>query len=103
MRICAAFQPDGPFNIQLRLDRDGTPVPFEFNVRFSGTTPIRSHFGFRDVEAMLYESILERDISSCFHIHGGVAYRYIEELYLDGTPRFDEQGKLVDRCSKATE
>lgn len=94
-RICAAFGPDGPFNIQLRLDRDGSPVPFEFNVRFSGTTPIRSHFGFRDVEAMLYESVLKRDISPCFHVRSGVAYRYIEELYLDSVPRFDGQGKLI--------
>lgn len=94
-RICKAFSPDGPLNIQLRLDPMGHPIPFELNVRFSGTTPMRAHFGFCDVKAMLYESLLHRDISSCFSIREGIAYRYTEEIYLSEYPKQKENGELA--------
>ena len=61
----------GPLNIQLRLSEDGVPVPFELNVRFSGTTPMRARFGFCDVEAMLREVLLHQKIDNCFHIRNG--------------------------------
>lgn len=95
--ICEAFQPDGPLNIQLRLNSHEIPVPFELNVRFSGTTPMREHFGFCDVKAMLYESLLHREISSCFSIRSGVAYRYTEELYLPDLPMRRSNGEMVWR------
>lgn len=81
-QICRAFQPDGPLNIQLRLDKNGCPVPFEFNVRFSGTTPMRAQFGFCDVKAMLLETILRQKIDGCFSVRKGTAYRYTNELYV---------------------
>jgi len=83
-KICSVFRPDGPLNIQLRLDKSGIPVPFELNVRFSGTTPMRTYFGFRDVEAMLRESVLGMEIEDCFSVRKGMAIRYINELYLLG-------------------
>lgn len=82
-KICAAFQPVGPLNIQLRMDRNNRPVCFELNVRFSGSTPIRAHFGYEDVKAMIKEYILEEDISDCFRIRKGEAYRYVNEIYID--------------------
>lgn len=42
----------GPINFQFRI-RKGMPVIFEINSRFSGTTPIRSFFGFNEVVATL--------------------------------------------------
>lgn len=84
--LCAEFRPNGPLNIQLRLNEEGEPVPFELNVRFSGTTPMRAHFGFCDVQAMLYESLLHRKIENCFSVRPGIAYRYTEELYLAEQP-----------------
>ena len=81
-QICAAFQPDGPLNVQLRLNKNGVPVPFELNVRFSGTTPIRAQFGFCDVKAMLMESVLHQSIEGSFSIQHGKAFRYINELYV---------------------
>ncbi len=93
-KICAAFRPAGPLNIQLRLDKDGRPVCFELNVRFSGTTPMRSVFGFRDVEAMIREYILGEDISSCFQVRTGRAYRYTQELYLAEEPVLAPDGHL---------
>ena len=84
--LCGEFRPNGPLNIQLRLNEEGEPVPFELNVRFSGTTPMRAHFGFCDVQAMLYESLLHRKIENCFSVRPGIAYRYTEELYLAEQP-----------------
>ena len=81
-KICEAFKPKGPLNIQLRLDQDGKPVCFELNVRFSGTTAIRSHFGFQDVKAMILEYVFGEDISKCFDFKSGEVFRFDEEMYL---------------------
>lgn len=43
---------DGPCNFQFRV-KDGRPVVFEINARFSGTTPLRAIFGFNGVEAVV--------------------------------------------------
>ena len=81
LRICEAFRPMGPMNIQLRLDENGTPIPFELNIRFSGTTPMRNRFGFCDVVAAIKEYLYDEEIDNCFCIYPGVAYRYINEAY----------------------
>jgi carbamoyl-phosphate synthase large subunit len=58
MRLAAdRLQAHGPANFQFRLD-DGVPRIFEINGRFSGTTPLRSHAGFNEVE-MSIRHILE--------------------------------------------
>lgn len=82
-KICKAFAPKGPLNIQLRMDDNGKPVCFELNVRFSGTTPMRSHFGYHDVEAMIREYVLQESIEECFQVRFGEAFRYVNELYMD--------------------
>ena len=51
-RIAAALRPRGPCNVQLRT-RNGQPVCFEVNLRFSGTTPVRARLGFNEVDAVL--------------------------------------------------
>lgn len=43
---------EGPANFQYRI-KDGKPVVFEVNCRFSGTTPLRMMFGFNEVEAIV--------------------------------------------------
>lgn len=83
VKICKAFGPRGPLNIQMRLDETGVPVCFELNVRFSGTTPMRTHFGYKDVEAMIREYVLKEDIDECFDIQKGEVFRYVNEMYLD--------------------
>ena len=93
-KICKAFLPDGPLNIQLRLDKSGMPVPFELNVRFSGTTPMRAHFGFCDVKAMMYESLMNKEIMPCFAVRTGTAYRYTQEIYLADKPSCEADGKV---------
>ncbi len=81
-KICNCFSPKGPLNIQMRLDRRGTPVCFELNVRFSGTTAIRNRLGFRDVEAMIREYILNEGLDECFNIRSGEVFRFDEEFYI---------------------
>lgn len=85
-RICEKFKPRGPLNIQMRKNDAGEAVCFELNVRFSGTTPMRTHFGFKDVEAMVKEYLLEQPIDDCFQVREGIACRYTNEFYVTGNP-----------------
>ena len=43
---------EGPANFQYRI-KEGKPVVFEVNCRFSGTTPLRLMYGFNEVEALV--------------------------------------------------
>lgn len=74
----------GPLNFQMRYRRNGIPVCFEWNVRYSGTTAIRNHFGFHDVEAAIREYLLNGDIEQCFaNKTCGVALRVENEIYME--------------------
>jgi carbamoyl-phosphate synthase large subunit len=50
--FCNALQPFGPANFQFRLT-NGVARVFEINSRFSGTTPLRMHAGFNELEMTL--------------------------------------------------
>lgn len=55
-QVCAMAEqlmPYGPANFQFRLNEWGQAVVFEINGRFSGTTPLRAHAGFNEVEMAL--------------------------------------------------
>lgn len=72
----------GPLNIQLILTEKG-PVPFEFNARFSGTTAVRAHYGFNEPEMAVRHYLFgENNIS--YQIRNGLAFRYSEEVFVDG-------------------
>ena len=77
--ITVALKPVGPCNVQLRLTERG-PVCFEINARFSGTTPIRTHLGYREVSAAL-DHFLDGTPITLPRITQGVALRYWNELY----------------------
>lgn len=97
-KICEKFQPLGPMNIQLRLNDKGYPIPFEFNVRFSGTTPMRSNFGFRDVEAVIGEYLENKSAEGFFNIKQGTVYRYVNEVYdFNNMPNYIIDSTLEDR------
>jgi len=87
VKICEAFKPVGPLNIQMRLDRNGVPVCFEINVRFSGTVSMRARFGFNDVEALIREHIYNENVNNSFVIKSGIAYRYWNEIFTDKDDR----------------
>ena len=56
-----ALKPYGSVNFQFRLD--GTQVKvFEINSRFSGTTPLRAHAGFNEVELCLRRVLWDEPI-----------------------------------------
>jgi carbamoyl-phosphate synthase large subunit len=80
--VCSELRPLGPCNVQLRL-HDGAPVPFELNVRFSGTTPIRVHFGFDEVGAALRHLVLGQPAEDLPRVTSGAALRYWNEIYPD--------------------
>jgi carbamoyl-phosphate synthase large subunit len=86
-RVAAAIandlRPLGPLNVQLRLRDGGEPVPFELNVRFSGTTPMRTRFGFAEVETALRHFVLGEPVPDLPDVRSGVAVRYWNEMYVD--------------------
>lgn len=81
-RVAAALRPMGPCNVQMRT-HDGRPTTFEVNVRFSGSTPIRAHFGFNDVEAAIAHYVAGEPAVDLPDITSGLAARYWNEVYLD--------------------
>jgi carbamoyl-phosphate synthase large subunit len=80
--ISAALGPLGPCNVQLRLSQ-GRPICFEVNVRFSGTTPLRAHFGFNEVEAAIRHFVLGEPSVPLPLVTEGIALRYWNEVYVD--------------------
>jgi len=69
----------GSVNIQFRLTDKG-PKVLEINPRFSGTTGIRAHFGFNDVEMSINELIINHKLAQP-EIKKGFVLRYFEEQY----------------------
>jgi carbamoyl-phosphate synthase large subunit len=56
--LANSLQAFGPANFQFRLSPAGEVKVFEINARFSGTTPLRMHAGFNEVE-MVMDYLLE--------------------------------------------
>jgi len=80
--IAGALRPMGPLNVQMR-ETDRGPVAFELNVRFSGTTPVRVHLGFNEVEAALRHLVLDEDVPAFPANVRGTMLRYWNEVYVD--------------------
>lgn len=80
-QIAHILKPFGACNFQLRLDISGIPKLFEINARHSGTTYIRTLFGFNEVEYVL------RHIFNLggrkFNLRYGTAKRYHEEIFIE--------------------
>jgi carbamoyl-phosphate synthase large subunit len=70
----------GVCNFQLRVDSEGVPKIFEINARHSGTTYIRSLYGFNEIEFIL--EYLLNDKKIIFSIEEGVVKRYFEEFFV---------------------
>lgn len=79
--VVAALRPTGPCNVQLRLTARG-PVTFEINPRFSGTTAMRAHFGYNEVEMAVRDLALNEAVPIPT-ITEGIALRFWDETYLD--------------------
>lgn len=81
--IANALNTTCPFNVQLRLSADNHPICFEINMRLSGTTAMRHHFGFKDCEAWITEAVLNQNARELFNVVPKVAIRYEEEVYFE--------------------
>ena len=86
----------GPLNIQLRV-HEGVPVAFELNVRFSGTTPMRAHLGFNEVEASIRHFVLGEPLELP-EVTDGLVLRYWNELYVprEAYGRLERDGRVDD-------
>jgi carbamoyl-phosphate synthase large subunit len=85
---------EGPSNFQFRI-RNGKPVIFEVNSRFSGTTPLRSFFGFNEVLATV-EYYLDLKIVKRSNLKNGVVMRVWADIFVDEDQMnyFKENGSL---------
>lgn len=81
-KIVDKYKPIGPLNIQMRFNKHGEPVCFELNVRFSGSTAMRTNFGYKDVKAMIKEYLYNEAIDDCFSVTEGECFRYDNEFFL---------------------
>ena len=82
LTLGSALDFSGSLNVQLILTQRG-PVPFELNMRFSGTTAVRAHFGFNEPEIYIRSYFLKEQIKQP-EIRKGMAFRYLEEVFVDG-------------------
>jgi len=79
-KIAEALSPIGPVNFQFRVYQ-GKPVVFEINCRFSGTTPIRSFYGFNEVEAILNYYKYGKEINPQ-SLKYGVVLRTMSDIFI---------------------
>lgn len=83
---------EGPANFQYRI-RNGEPVIFEVNCRFSGTTPIRLMFGFNEVEALV-EHYLENKTIATPVLKEGTVLRAFSDIFVsnENLKNFEKDG-----------
>jgi carbamoyl-phosphate synthase large subunit len=79
IRLCRAFKPVGPTNLQFRRGSDGSWSLLEINPRISSTSSIRRAFGYNEA-AMCLDYYLEGKTPSQPAIRNGFAVRYIEDF-----------------------
>ncbi len=79
------LKPFGACNFQLRLDSEGLPKIFEINSRHSGTTYIRSLFGFKEVEYII--NYLLFNIEMEFEMREGTVVRYFDEFFVQSNKK----------------
>lgn len=89
-KIGRTLLPRGPLNVQLRMTTAG-PIPFELNIRCSGTSAIRAHFGFNEPDMLLRHYFLGETIPPFVPKHG-YALRYWNEVFIDGAAATDLKG-----------
>jgi carbamoyl-phosphate synthase large subunit len=85
---------EGPCNFQFRI-RNGEPVIFEINARFSGTTPLRLIFGFNEVAAVL-DYYISGVVPEQPKILSGVVLRTYSDVFIDRNQfeKFREEQEL---------
>ena len=80
-RIAEKLGVEGPANFQYRI-KNGKPVVFEVNCRFSGTTPLRMMFGFNEVEALLNYYLEGYEINQP-KLRNGIVLRAFSDVFIE--------------------
>jgi carbamoyl-phosphate synthase large subunit len=78
--VAECLKPFGACNFQLRLDKNGLPKIFEINSRHSGTTYIRSLFGFKEIEYIINSLLFNKETE--FELKEGTVVRYFDEFFV---------------------
>lgn len=99
-RAIRPYNPFGPINIQLKDVPGRGPVVFEINARCSGSSVIRAHFGYNE-PAMLVKHMLDRLPVDQPRTRKGFAFRFFEELYMDGMTERDVKAYGVGEAVKS--
>jgi carbamoyl-phosphate synthase large subunit len=89
------LQPRGPINVQLRMTDRG-PVPFELNIRCSGTTAIRAYYGYNEPEMWIRNFVLGEKVSQPER-RTGFALRYWNEVFVPDVTAMDLDGTSITR------
>uniref|UniRef100_UPI004048CEDA ATP-grasp domain-containing protein n=1 Tax=Algoriphagus sp. TaxID=1872435 RepID=UPI004048CEDA len=79
--IAYKLKPFGSCNLQLRVDSKGIPKLFEINARHSGTTYIRSLFGYNEVQYIIEHLLYNTETT--FELKEGTVVRYYEEFFIE--------------------
>lgn len=96
--IAEKLNPDGPVNFQFRV-KDGMPVIFEINGRFSGTTPLRNFYGFNEVEKILKYHLYGEEIATP-NLKSGVVMRTWSDLFIEESDfEFFKSQKTLEKPS----
>lgn len=78
-RLCRAFKPVGPTNLQFRRGSDGEWRLLEINPRISSTSSIRRAFGYNEA-AMCLDYYLDGKTPAPPTLRSGFAVRFIEDF-----------------------
>ncbi len=92
-KIGETLKPRGPLNVQLRMTDRG-PVPFELNIRCSGTTAIRAYYGYNEPEMWIRNYVLGEAVSQPPR-RKGVALRYWNEVFIPDLSEEDLSGASI--------
>lgn len=87
------LRPSGPLNVQLRMTNRG-PVPFELNIRCSGTTAIRAYYGYNEPEMWIRNHVLGQKVTQPERKQG-IALRYWNEVFIPGVTEHDLGGTSI--------
>jgi carbamoyl-phosphate synthase large subunit len=101
-RLCRAIQErlraDGPFNVQLRLDpKDGTPLTFEINPRFSTTVTLTQAAGVDELGSLVDLALGREPASDAWKWSEGVTLiRRSADSFID-VKDYDERRSVIER------
>lgn len=81
--VQSALRADGPFNVQLRVDAAGVPLPFEINPRYSTTTRLTLAAGIDEIGLLIAAALGQDGAAPAAWKEGVVMVRHLTESFFD--------------------